>query len=253
MAVGSGVARFKSGDEVFGVCLGACAEFACAKEERLALKPKAVTFEEAATLGIAGMTALQAVRLGELQPGQSVLINGAAGGVGAFSVQIAKALGGVVTGVCGANHVDLISSLGADQVVDYSTTDFIKGEKRYDLIIDNAANRSFFEMKRALNPKGKIVAAGAPRSFSVWRLVVHLLNLIVASWFTKQKFALLSAKIRPEDLEALGRLVAEGKVSPTIERTYELSEIREAFRYLSTGHVGGKLVVRLKISDKNSL
>lgn len=243
VAVGNGVTRFKTGDEVFGVCRGSCVEFACAKEAKLALKPKDVTFEQAATLGIAAVTALQAVRKGDLQSGQRVLINGAAGGVGTFSVQIAKAFGGVVTAVCGGNHVDLVRSLGADEVIDYSTTDFTQSGRRYDLIIDNAAGRSIADLKRVLTPEGRVVIAGAPRSTSMWRLIFHMLRPAVASRFGKQKFSLLMAKIDPDDMLALAKLVEEGKVNPAIERTYPLAEIREAFRYMLTGHVGGKLVI----------
>ena len=245
-AVGAGVSRFKPGDDVFGVCRGSCAEFACTTEGRLAHKPESVKFEQAASLPIAGITALQAIRdKATVQPGHRVLIHGAAGGVGTFSVQIAKAFGGVVTAVCGRNHLEFVRALGADEVIDYSSVDFTRSGEKYDLIIDNAANRSVSDLRRLLTAQGRIIMAGAPRSSSFWRLVFYMLNALVASWFGTQKITLVSAKVLPADLEFLGDLVASGKVIPAIERTYSLDETRDAFRYLTGGHVAGKLVITL--------
>ena len=246
-AVGKNVTQFKPGDEVFGTCRGGLAEYACTREGALAIKPPNVTFEQAASLPLAGLVALQGLREGKIQPGQKVLVNGATGGVGTFAVQIAKSLGAEVTAVCSTRNVDLVRSLGADHVIDYTKEDFTRSNQRYDVIFDNVCNRSFAERRRVLNPKGICVlvgigGAGVTSGQAIGRIVSNFTARALSS-FTDQKFALYGIKTSNQDLIILGDLVAAGKVQPVIERTSALSEAPEALRYLGEGHARGKLVV----------
>jgi NADPH:quinone reductase-like Zn-dependent oxidoreductase len=241
-AVGRKVSRFKPGQAVFGACPGSLAEYATASERNLAKKPDNLTFEEAASLPIAGLTALQSLcgRV-KVTPGQKVLINGAAGGVGTFAVQIAKSLGAQVTGVCSTKNVERVRSLGADRVIDYTREDFARGQERYDSILECVGNRSFSECRRVLEPHGIYVPIGAPKEFST--LLTRTLRAFVRSCFVSQKFRLILANLKSEDLTRLGQLVSSGKCTPVIDRTYLLSEARDAYRYLSEGHARGKVVV----------
>lgn len=241
-AVGRSVTRLKPGDAVYGGCHGALAEYACASESKLAIKPGNVTFEQAASAPVAALTALQGLRdKGHIQPGQKVLINGAAGGVGTFAVQIAKSFGAEVTGVCSTRNLELVRSLGADWVIDYTQQDFTRGGERYDLLLDNVGNRSLSDCRRALNPKGICVIVGAPKNPGMF--LARAVTGPLLSWFIGQKFAMFIAKVKREDLTTLGELVAAGKVTPVIDRRYTLSEVPEAIRYLEEGHARGKVVI----------
>jgi NADPH:quinone reductase-like Zn-dependent oxidoreductase len=249
-AVGKNVTQFKPGDEVFGGRGGAFAEYVCARANRaLALKPSSLTFEQAASVNIAGITALQALRdNGKVQPGQKVLINGASGGVGTFAVQIAKSLGADVTGVCSTRNVDLVRSLGADHVIDYTKEDFAKGEQRYDVILDNVPNHSLSECRRILNPKGKyvMIGGGGPndsRWVGPFGRVIHTLLL---SPFVSQKMGMMMADANQKDLTVLGNMLQSGKIKPVIDRTYKLSEVPAAIAYLEQGHARGKVVITLE-------
>ncbi len=247
-AVGKKVTRFKPGDEVFGGKSGAFAEYVAVREQRIiAQKPANVTFEQAASVPIAGITALQALRdKGHLHGGQKVLINGASGGVGTFAVQIAKAFGAEVTGVCSTRNVDLVRSLGADHVIDYTREDFTQGAQRYDLILDNVATHSLLEYKRVLNPKGVYVMIGSA-SFGNWfGWAVKPIAGLMLSPFVGQKFGLMIADLNPEDLATLGALMQAGKVTPVIDRRYKLSEAAQALRYVEAGHARGKVVLTVE-------
>ena len=246
-AVGNNVGRFKPGDEVFGACLGALAEYACTSEVKLAIKPDNLTFEQAASVPVAALTALQGLRdKGKIQPGRKVLINGAAGGVGTFAVQIAKSFGGHVTGVCSTKNVDMVRSLGADRVIDYTREDFTKNSERYDLILDNVGNHSLSECRRILNPNGICVIAGAPKK-AAWFFLSRTLTIPVLSLFVSQKFVMFIAKINKEDLEVLYDLLKARKVIPVIDRCYKLREASEAIRYLEKGHARAKVVITLPV------
>src|SRR4030095_3994824 len=250
-AVGKNVAQFKPGDEVFGISRGALAEYACTSERALATKPPNVTFEQAASLPLAGLTALQGLREGKIQAGQKVLINGATGGVGTFAVQIAKSLGGQVTAVCSTRHVDLVRSIGADHVIDYTKEDFTKSDQRYDVIFDNVCNHSFAERRHVLNPKGICVlagmgGAGVKGSEAIGRIANNIFTARALSSFTDQKFAQYRTKSSKQDLIMLGDLVETGKLRPVIERTYKLNNAPEALRYLDQGHARGKVVIAVE-------
>jgi NADPH:quinone reductase-like Zn-dependent oxidoreductase len=247
-AVGKNVTQFKPGDEVFGISRGALAEYACTPERGLVMKPPSVSFEQAASLPLAGLTALQGLREGKIQPGQKVLINGATGGVGTFAVQIAKSLGAEVTAVCSTRNVDLVRSIGADNVIDYTKEDFTKSDQRYDVIFDNVANHSFAERHRVLNPKGICVlagmgGAGVKGGEAIRRIVGNLFIARGLSSFTNQKFAQYMTKMSKQDLIMLGDLIQAGKITPVIERTYQLNDAPEAIRQLDAGHARGKLVI----------
>jgi NADPH:quinone reductase-like Zn-dependent oxidoreductase len=243
-AVGSGVEDFKPGDEVFGGRTGAFAEYVSVRNA-IAPKPANVSFEQAAAVPIAGLTALQGLRdHGQVQPGQKVLVNGASGGVGTFAVQIAKALGAEVTGVCCTRNVDLVRSLGADHVVDYEQEDFTRNGERYDLFLDVAGSRSWSECKRVLKPDSTFVLVGAQRGGN--RLLGplgHVIKVRLASLRASQKVAFFIAKLTREDLLVMRELVEAGKVTPVVERTYPLSETAEALRYLGEGHAQAKNVI----------
>ncbi|HYS54644.1 MAG TPA: NAD(P)-dependent alcohol dehydrogenase [Thermoanaerobaculia bacterium] len=241
-AVGRNVTQFKPGDEVFGVCSGALAEYACTRESALVTKPSNVTFDQAASVGVAGLTALQGLRdKGKIRPGQKVLINGAGGGVGTFAVQIAKSFGADVTGVCSTGKVDMVRSLGADHVIDYSQHDFTESTQRYDLIFDLAATHSLPAYRRVLNPNGTCVIGGGPTK--VRSILTFAFDVLVLSRFVSQNFVMYVAKLSKEDLTTLRELMEAGKVTPVIDRVYRLSEVRDAFRHLEEGHARGKIVV----------
>jgi len=250
-AVGKSVTQFKPGDAVFGACRGAFAEYVCASESKLAVKPDKVTFEQAASAPVAALTALQGLRdRGRTQPGQKVLINGAAGGVGTFTVQVAKSFGADVTGVCSTRNVDRVRSIGADRIIDYTQEDFTKSGQRYDLIFDCVGNHSLLALKRLLGPKGTYIAVGAlPHGRWIGPLA-HFLKTLVLSWFVSPKLVLFLARIRSQDLTIIGDLMEAGKVTPVIDKRYRLSEVPEAIRYLEEGHARGKVVITLEHNNK---
>ena len=247
-AVGKNVTKFKPGDEVFGGRTGAFAEYVCVREGRaVALKPANITFEQAASVPIAAITALQGVRdKGKVQPGQKVLINGASGGVGTFAVQIAKAAGADVTSVCSTRNLDMVRSLGADHVIDYTKEDFTKGDQRYDVILDNVANHSLSEFRRVLNPDGRYVligGGGANEGRWLGPGLTQAVNAMVLSKFVSQKMGMMLGDLNQKDLTALADLMESGKVTPVIDRTYKLSELPQAIEYLEQGHARGKVVI----------
>lgn len=247
--VGAKVTQLRPGDEVFGTCRGALAEYARSSEKNLVRKPAAVTWEQAASIGVAGCTALQGLRdHGRLQPGQSVLVNGAAGGVGTFAVQLAKALGARVTGVCSTRNIELVRSLGADDVVDYTAEDFTQSSRRYDLILQLAGNRTVAEMRRALTPRGAVVVigGGTGRGDDGGGGMLELVRLMVKgliSRFARQRELMFMAQIRQSDLTYIATLIEERKLTPVIERTYPLADAAEAIRHLESGHARGKIIV----------
>jgi NADPH:quinone reductase-like Zn-dependent oxidoreductase len=243
-AVGKDVTHVRPGDEVFGAKSGALAEYICVRDA-VVEKPASISFEEAAAVGVAGITALQGLRdKGQLEAGQKVLINGASGGVGTFAVQIAKALGAEVTGVCSTRNVELVHSLGADRVVDYTREDFTVSEERYDLLLDVAGSRSWSELRRVLKPQARVVIVGAPKGGGALGPLGHILGLRVASLLRgSQKAAFFVAKTNRADMEVLRELLEAGKVKPVVDRTYALADTADAFRYLGEGHARGKIVV----------
>src|SRR5881392_2491954 len=249
-AIGKDVMNFKSGDEVFGAKNGAVADYICVKADRaIVTKPSNITFEQAGSVGIAGVTALQGLRdKGNIQAGQKVLINGASGGVGTFAVQIAKSFGTEVTGVCSTHNVDLVRSIGADHVIDYTKEDFTKADQRYDLIYDLVGNHTFSERRRILNPNGICVMAGLGgagwHDGMVARLVGEL-NAYVRSRFVSEKFVAYIAQFNKQDMTLLADLMQSGKITPVIDRTYKLNETADALRYLEQGHARGKVVIKL--------
>ena len=243
-AVGRNVTQLKAGDEVFGWCQGAFAEYASASESALAIKSDSVTFEHAASVPVAALTALQGLRdKGKIQPGQKVLINGAAGGVGTFAVQIAKSFGADVTGVCSTRNVDMVRSIGADRVVDYTREDVTKSSQRYALILDCVGNHSLSAFRRVLDPKGICVIAGAPKNLGLF--LTRALTGPALSCLVSQEFVMFIAKLRKEDLIIMQNLMKAGKVTPVIDKRYRLSEVAEALRYLEEGHARGKVVITL--------
>jgi NADPH:quinone reductase-like Zn-dependent oxidoreductase len=247
-AAGKDITEFKPGDEVYGARTGAFAEYVCKVEKTLALKPVNLTFEQAAAVPVAGCTALQALRdKGQIRPGQKVLINGAAGGVGTFAVQIARSYGAEVTGVCRTENVDMVRSIGADRVIDYTKEDFTRTGERYDLLLDNGGNRSLSDLRRVLTVNGTLVFnGGGPLSASQGRLLGPMVNSIRAmmlSRFISQKMVTFLASVTKADLLALKELIEAGKVRPVIDRTYPLSETAEAIGYLEEGHARAKVVI----------
>jgi len=243
-SVGEGVRRFRAGDEVFGTCRGSFAEYACAREDKLAPKPANLTFEQAAAVPVSGLTALQGLRdKGNVRPGHKVLIIGAGGGVGTFAVQIAKAFGANVTGVCSTTKTDLVRSIGADRVIDYTREDFADGRERYDAILDTAGNRSVSHLRRALAPRGTLVIVGGEGGGRWTGGFDRALRALVLSPFVSQKLGGLVSTETAEDLVVLKELIEAGKVTPVIEKTYPLGEAPEAIRYLAEGHARGKVVV----------
>lgn len=244
-SVGRKVTRFKPGDEVFGGADGAFAEYVTVRESRaLAMKPANMNFEQASAVAIAGVTALQALRdKGALQPGQKVLVNGASGGVGTFAVQIAKSMGADVTGVCSTRNVDLVRSLGADHVVDYKQENFTRLATRYDLIIDNIGNHSLSDLRRVLTPKGSVVIVGGPSDGKFLGPLTGAINAGFYSPFVSQNFNFMLATLNPTDLQFLGELMRNGKLTPVIDRRYPLAETAAAIAYLEEGHARGKVVI----------
>src|SRR5881398_1504454 len=249
-AVGKNVTKFKPGDDVFGGRTGAFAEYVCVREARaVATKPASVTFEQAASVPIAGITALQGLRdKGKVQPGQKVLINGASGGVGTFAVQIAKSMGADVTGVCSTRNLDMVRSLGADHVIDYTKEDFAKGDQRYDVILDNVPNHSLSECRRILNPEGKyvMIGGGGPNDNRWIGPFGRVIQTLVVAPFVSQKMGMMMAELKKSDLAILGDMMQSGKVKPVIDRTYKLSELPAAIAYLEEGHARGKVVITVE-------
>jgi NADPH:quinone reductase-like Zn-dependent oxidoreductase len=250
-AVGKNVTQFKPGDEVFGGRNGALAEYVCVLADRaVVLKPANMTFEQAASVPVAAITALQGLRdKGKIRAGQKVLINGASGGVGTFAVQIAKSFGTEVTGVCSTRNVDLVRSIGADHVIDYTKEDFTKTDQRYDLIFDLIGNHSFSERRRILNPNGICVMAGIGGAGWHDGMAMRLageLNAYVRSRFVSQKFIAYIAQFNKQDMTFLAGLMQSGKMTPVIDRTYKLNETADALRYLEQGHTRGKVVINLE-------
>jgi NADPH:quinone reductase-like Zn-dependent oxidoreductase len=243
-AVGANVTRFQPGEEVFGICEGSFAEYASARPDKLVPKPANVTFEQAAAAPISGLTALQALRdKGKVQPGQKVLIIGAAGGVGSFAVQIANSYGAHVTGACSTTKVDLVRSIGADEVIDYTKDDFADGTRHFDLILDMAGRRSLSYLRRALTRIGTLVIVGGEGGGRWLGGFDRGLRASMLSPFVSQRLAMLISTERQEDLQFLSELIEAGKVTPVIDRTYPLSEAPEAVRYLAEGRPRGKVVV----------
>jgi len=240
-AVGPGVTRFKPGDAVFGATPGAFAEYACTSESTLVAKPDAISFEQAACVAVSGLTALQGLRdRGKLRPGHKVLINGASGAVGPFAVQIAKAMGATVTAVCSTRNVDMVASLGADRVIDYTKEDFLDGAQRYDVIFDVVGNRPLLACGRLLTADGAFIGVGVPKN--VWKIGARVLAMLFLSRVSR-RFKMFMARLRGDDLAALAELVTAGKVTPVIERSYPLSDVAEALQYAAGGHSRAKLVI----------
>src|SRR6266513_1136521 len=249
-AVGKNVPEFKPGDEVFGTGGGAAfAEYVCARKTKLVLKPANITFEQAAAVPIAALTALQGLRdKGHVQPGQKVLINGASGGVGTFAVQIAKSFGADVTGVCSTRNLDMVRSLGADHVIDYTKEDFMKSNERYDVILDNVGTQPLSGFRRVLKPNGILVmvGGGGPNDGKWIGPMARPIKAMLVSPFTSQKMGMMLAEPNQKDLNLVAEMMESGKVKPVIDRTYPLSQIREAMAYLEQGHARGKVIITVE-------
>jgi NADPH:quinone reductase-like Zn-dependent oxidoreductase len=244
-AVGGEVTDFRPGDEVFGGRTGALAEYVCARKA-LALKPTTVTFEQAAAIPTAGLTALQGLRdQGRVEPGSRILVNGASGGVGTFAVQIAKALGAEVTAVCSTQKVAMVRSLGADHVVDYTRDDFTSHDARYDVVLDVAGNRSWSAYRRVLAPRATLVVVGGPKRNRLLGPLGHVIRMWVAALPSRRRVAFFIAKPNRPDLETLRDLVDAGKVTPVVERRYDLGEVADALGYLGEGHARAKIVITM--------
>ncbi len=244
-AVGAKVTLFRPGDEVFGeVGTGSCAEYVAASEKSVAPKPGNLTFQQAAAVPLAALTALQGLRdKGRIQPGQKVLINGASGGVGTFAVQLAASFGAQVTGVCSTRNVDMVRSIGAEHVVDYTQEDFTRGGQRYDLMLDLIGNHSPSKCRRILKPKGVYVASFGQPDHRWLGPVAQLLRMRLLSPFVPQKMVTFVAKVNQADLHSLKDLIEAGEVTPVIDRTYSLGNVPEAIGYLEEGHASGKVVI----------
>ncbi|HTL50668.1 MAG TPA: NAD(P)-dependent alcohol dehydrogenase [Steroidobacteraceae bacterium] len=245
-SVGPGVTRFKPGDEVFGARTGAFGEYVAARSEgSVVLKPPGISFEQAAAVPVAAITALQGLRVAGVGPGARVLINGASGGVGTFAVQIAKAQGAIVTGVCSGRNVELVKSLGADAVIDYTKENYTTQGAKYDAIIDNVANNGILANRGALTPTGKyvLIGGGGPDNGKWIGPLINPIKAMLISPFVKQDLDVLFAELSPADLELLGKLMRDGKVTPVIDRRYSLAETPEAIRYLETGRARGKVII----------
>lgn len=242
VAFGRLVTQFKRGDAVFGACKGAFAEYVCASETALVLKPDQLTFEQAASIPVAGLTALQGLRdKGKVQPGQQVLINGAAGGVGTFGVQIAKSLGAEVTGVCSTRNIEMVRLLGADRIIDYTQEDFTRTGEHYDLVLDNVGNRTFSSLRRVLTLHGRCVLVGAPKKLSA--ALARIFKALVWPPFLPQQFTFFIAKVKTDDLATLCELMKTGGVKPVIDKCYQLSAASDAIAYAEQGHARAKVVV----------
>jgi NADPH:quinone reductase-like Zn-dependent oxidoreductase len=244
-AVGPDVKGLKPGDPVFGARTGAFAEYVTVREDRMVVPiPANVTFEQAASIPIAGVTALQALRdKGQVHPGQKVLINGASGGVGTFAVQIAKSFGADVTGVCSTRNVDMVRSLGADHVIDYTKEDYTKGEQRYDLILDMVSSHSLLENRRVMNPDGIFVIIGGPSEGDFLGPMTIPIKALFLSPFVSQQMGMMLADSTQEDLAFIAELIENGKVTPVIDRRYRLEEVAEAVAYVEEGHARGKVII----------
>jgi NADPH:quinone reductase-like Zn-dependent oxidoreductase len=241
---GRNVTQLKEGDPVYGTCDGSFAEYACARAERLAPKPANLSFEQAAAVPVSGMTALSGLRdAGKLQPEQKVLIIGAAGGVGSYAVQLAKAFGAVVTGVCSMSKAELVREIGADEVIDYTREDFTEGTRQFDLILDTAGRRPLGHLRRALTPQGTLVIVGGEGGDRWLGGFQRQIFAPVRALFTEQKMLGLISKERQQDLLTLKDLIEAGKLTPVIDRTYPLMEAPQAIRYLEQGHARGKVVL----------
>ena len=245
VGAGNRVTQFKAGDLVLGTGKGSFAEYVCATEAALIAKPENLTFEQAACAPIAGLTALQGLRdRGGLQPGQKVLINGAAGGVGTFAVQIAKSIGADVTGVCSTRNLEMVRALGARVAIDYTQEDFTQCGRHYDLLLDNVGNRTFSELSRAVTPRGCCVLAGAPKE--TWAAVSRMLKGLVWPPFLHPKFTFFIAKLKKADLAVLCGLMKDGKVTPVIDKQYPLSCAEDAIAYVEQGHARAKVVINFE-------
>jgi NADPH:quinone reductase-like Zn-dependent oxidoreductase len=244
-SVGPGTNKLKVGDRVFGVCRGAFAQYACGKESELAIIPSGVSFEQAASVPIAGVTALQGLRdSGTLKAGQTVLINGAAGGVGTFAVQIAKALGATVTGVCSARNAEMVRTLGADRVIDYAQEDFTRADRRWDVIFDLVGNHPLSAIRRALEERGTFVGCGGGGpDRSGWALMAGMLGQAIAARFSKEKLTGVLAKVNTADLNVLAGMLESGAVKPVISKRYSLRETADAVRHVESCHAAGKVII----------
>jgi NADPH:quinone reductase-like Zn-dependent oxidoreductase len=243
-AVGTSVIRFRPGDEIFGWCVGAYAEYAPVSEDALALKPANLTFEQAASVPMAGLVALQALRdHGNVQAGQSVLINGASGGIGTFAVQIAKSLGAQVTGVCSTGNVDMVRSIGADHVIDYTQKDFTQDGQRYDFILDNVANHSLSDLRGALTPTGTLVPNGGGFDNRWFASGGRVIRAHVRNRFVSQKLRPFLVSFNLADLAALKELIEAGQLTPVMDRTYPLAETPQAISHVGEGHARGKVAI----------
>jgi len=241
-SVGPQVTRFKPGDEVFGAARGTAADVVSVRADRLVIKPGNISFEEAAAVPVAALTALQGIRdKGRLQPRHEVLVIGAAGGVGTFAVQIARSVGATVTGVCSTRNVEMVSSLGAERVIDYTREDFAKGDSRYDVVLDCIGDHSLSDYRRIMTPRGVYVGIGG--SGGVLSMLLDFMKQTVVSPFIGQRFVSFIAKINGEDLDVLAEQLADGAVKPVIDRTYPLERAADAIRYLEKGHARGKVVL----------
>lgn len=241
--VGRNVTQFKPGDAVFGCCSGSFAEYACGSESYLFPKPDGLTFERAACVAVAGLTALQGLRdQARVQRGEQVLINGGAGGVGTFAVQIAKALGAEVTAVCGPGNVEMVRSIGADRVIDYTKEDFAAEPQRYDVLLDNVGNRSLSDCRRVLSASGRCVMVGAPKN--PWATASRVLRVFLLSRVSR-RFIMFMARLRRDDLAVLVDLMKTGKLTPVIDRQYALGDIAQALQYVSEGHPRAKVVITM--------
>ncbi len=245
VAIGANVTRFTVGDEVFGVGRGAFAEYAAAREDKLAPKPSSLTFEQAAAVPISATTALQGLRLGRIEAGQRVLIIGASGGVGSYAVQLAKSYGAEVTGVCSATKAALVRSLGADHTIDYATEDATDGSRRYDLILDIAGNTPLRRLRRALTPKGSLVIVGGESKGNITGGFGRSLRAPLVSLFVSQRLAMLASKEHYADLVPLTELIDAGQLAPSIDATYLLDHARDAMRQLEAGAARGKITIAI--------
>src|SRR5262252_9997644 len=241
VAAGADVTRFRAGDEVFGIASGSFAEYAAAREDKLARKPARLSFEQAAAVAVSGLAALQGLRAGRLHAGQKVLVIGASGGVGSYAVQLAKASGAEVTGVCSTGKTDLVRSIGADHVIDYTREDFADGRQHYDLILDIAGNSRLTRLRRALTPTGTLVIAGGEGG--KWTGVGRQLRALALSLLVRQRLTTYVSRHRQADLDVLSRLIEAGQLTPVIDRAYPLSEAPAAVRGLAEGHARGKIVI----------
>ena len=241
--VATGAGGFQAGDEVFGIARGSFAEYAAARADKLARKPASLSFDQAAAVAVSGLAALQGLRAGHIQAGQQVLVIGASGGVGSYAVQLAKAFGAEVTGVCSTLKTDLVRSIGADHVIDYTQDDFADGRRHYDLILDIGGNSSLSRLRRALTPTGTLVIAGSEKAR--WTGVGRQLGALMLSPFTRQRLTMYISRHRQADLETLSQLIGTGQVTPLIGRTYPLADVPEAIRHLQDGHARGKIAITI--------